>query len=176
MGGSPGHISQGTIGISNALKQPSSDLPPSAVSLELWSYFPSLSTPLWATRWGWAGGERPTNPKHIMVWTTSPSTILCCVTPSVVLPSLTCHSLVAVSDEFSLLPPSYSEPCWDLGISTCLFCWRLFWKFSELVSWVYERKWRKNRNFTHNSSTSHVGLASSEFSKHNQEWILWLSF
>ena len=35
MGGSPGHISQGTIGISNTLKQLSSDLPPSAISLEL---------------------------------------------------------------------------------------------------------------------------------------------
>lgn len=115
-----------------------------------------------------------TNQKCIMAWTAF-HLPFCAVWPPPVsgpcglhMSPLLFKSLLAVSDDFSLLPVIInSEPCWDLGSSTCLFCWRVFWELCKLASWAYERKMEVNRIFTHNNRISHVGLASSEFSTYN---------
>lgn len=126
-----------------------------------------------ATRWGWAGGWDAHWPQilnglncisicHFVLL----GFFLCCTSVWHAYVSLFFDCLLAVSDKLSLLPATVnSEPFWELRLSTCLSCWRLFWELHKSATWVYERKMGKNTIFTHNNSTSPVGLASSEFSR-----------
>lgn len=79
------------------------------------------------------------------------------------------NSLLAFSDELFLLPVIInSELCWDLGSST-YYLPLLLEPLGSTVNLHLEfmkKRW-ENRIFTHNESTSHVGLASSEFSTYN---------